>query len=247
MDLAMLYFPSLADVAPLHALTRLQRLCLVIASSASISLEPLRQLTSLTALILRGIKAHARMTDYDLQPLSALSRTLQALSLRECVLHSLPSIGSLGTTLRQLTLMDCTCQPGFQLASLIPQLPGVISLHGSDVTAADLDATGQHPKHLISLSLKRASDITSLAALAPVTNLTSIALESCSHLSSIHPLAALTGLHSLHLHSCSQLASLSPLTALRRLRQLRLEACPQLAASLPASLQQPVIGAGQDV
>jgi internalin A len=237
-ELLIMYFPSLDSIAPLHALTRLQRLSLVIASSGSISLQPLRQLTSLTALVLRGDKERDTMTEYDLQPLSALSRTLPVLSLQQCVLRSLPSLGSLGPMLRQLTLMDCECQPpGFQLASLLPHVPRLILLDSSDVTAADLDAIGQHLTCLLFLTLKRAHRVTSMAALTSLTRLRSITLQSCSHISSIDPLAALTKLTALEVLSCPQLTSLNPLIALQSLRQLRLEGCPQLVASLPASMQ----------
>jgi hypothetical protein len=39
------------------------------------------------------------MTDNDLQPLSALSSSLQVLELEKCVLRIVPSIGLLGSAL----------------------------------------------------------------------------------------------------------------------------------------------------
>jgi hypothetical protein len=150
--------------------------------------------------------------------------------------------------MRQLTLVDCEFQPGFQLTSLMPQLPGLFLLRISH--AADLDAVCQHLKRLLFLSLRRApKDVTSLAALAFLTPLNSLSLQHCSHLSSIAPLTALTGLESLRILSCPHLTSLTLLTALNSLRQLRLEGCPQLEASLPASLQ-PLLEAtpgGEDI
>jgi Leucine-rich repeat (LRR) protein len=105
----------------------------------------------------------------------------------------------------------------------------------SDVTAADLDAIGQHLSGLQILTLEHASG-PSLAALTPLTRLSSVGL-ACSQFSSIDPLTALTRLQYLHLCSCAQVTSLDALTALRSLRQLTLNGCPQLAAALPPSLQ----------
>jgi hypothetical protein len=246
--LALVGFPSLDNVAPLHALSRLQRLTLVIMSTRSFSLQPLCQLTSLRTLSLLGSRSPHGMAEYDLQPLSALSRSLRVLCLQSCVLRNLPSIGSPGMALRSLTLVGCKHQPpGLQLASLVCQLCPLTRLEISDTTAADLEAVGQQLTCLQGLSVRPADNVTSLAALAPLTRLSFLSLDSCSHLSSIDPLAALTGLQSLQLRSCPQLTSLSTLTALQSLQQLRLKGCPQLAASLPASLQRLVIDAGQDV
>jgi hypothetical protein len=61
-------------------------------------------------------------------------------------------------------IMDCECQPGAQLASRITQLPLLLSLSICDATAADLYAIDQHLTCLLFLSLKHATDITSLAA-----------------------------------------------------------------------------------
>jgi hypothetical protein len=245
--MALVLFSSLESLLPLHTLTRLQSLALAL-STGSIGLEPLRHLTSMTALQLSGSKAANAMTDYDLRPLSQLSRTLQHLTLNECVLQNLQSIGSLGATLVQLSLVGCEQQPpGLQLASLLPQLPRLVLLIISDATAADVDAIGQHLKWLHMLHLKRDDDVTSLAALAPLTRLCSITLKSCSHISSIDPLTALTRLERLHLRSCPQLTSLSPVTALQSLRRLRLEGCPQLVTSLPTSLRPLLVAAGPHV
>jgi hypothetical protein len=238
-------FPLLDNVTPLHALSSLVQLTMCFRSRGSISLEPLRYLPSLSVLMLKG-DGPGCMTDYDLQPLSALARTLRLLILNLCVLRNVPSLGSLGTMLRSLTLVDCDCQPGFQLASLLTQLPLLVLLSISDVTAADLDCIGQRLRLLQELGLKRAADVTSLAALAPLTHLRSITLDSCSHISSIHPLTALTRLETVHLLSCPQLASLHPLTALPSLRQLRVEGCPLLDASPPTGLQPLLVAAGQD-
>jgi internalin A len=244
--LAIMQFPSLDSLVALHALSRLQYLALSIARSGPISLEPLRQLPSLTTVILNGDSDDNSMTGYDLRPLSGLSRTLEALCMNQCVLGHLPAIRSLGTTLRSLIIRDCEYPPGVQLASLLTPLSHLTFLGISDTTAADLDAVGQHLKWLQKLAVKHANTVTSLAALAPLTHLHTISLESCSHISSIDPLTALTGLQSLHLHACPNLTSLSALTALHSLRQLRLQGCPQLAASLPTSLQPLLSDAGQD-
>jgi hypothetical protein len=244
--LALLQFTSLDSFAPLHALTGLKYLALSIASSRSISLEPLSQLASLTTLTLAGDKEGGSITDYDLQPLSALSRTLQVLTLKECLVRNLPSIGPLGLTLEQLNIMDCECQPGAQLASLIAQMPQLYLLRISHATAADLDAIGQHLTSLLFLTLKHATSVTLLDALTSLIGLCSITFDSCSHLSSIDSLTALTRLKTLEVLSCPQLTSLSPLTALQSLRQLRLGGCPQLVASLPASLRPLLTVCGQE-
>jgi hypothetical protein len=237
--LEVMGFPLLSSLAPLNTLSMLRGLGLYISSSDSISLEPLCQLTTLTWLVLRGSTAGNRMTGYNLQPLSALSGTMRALRLEECVLRNVRSVASLGMVLRELTVTDCRCPPGYQHASLIPQVPHLTFLCISNVTTADVDSISQQLKCLQKLSLKRAADnVTSLAALASLTHLDTIALESCSHVSSIDPLIALTRLQSLHLISCPQLAGLNAFTALRSLEELRLEGCPQLEASLPTSMQR---------
>jgi hypothetical protein len=86
-------FPALDNVAPLQALRKLQCLELGILSSRSISLEPLRQLPSLDMLTLRGDTDMDLMPDYDLQPLSALSRSLRVLCVtwNVCCATCLPS------------------------------------------------------------------------------------------------------------------------------------------------------------
>jgi Leucine-rich repeat (LRR) protein len=213
---------SLHSVGPLHALRRLRHLTLCIRSTQPISLQPLCQLTLLTALFLRGSRP-GNMTNYDLQPVAALSMSLRVLDVSNCVLQNPESIVSLGTTLQTLSVMGCECPPGFQHASLIPRLQRLTSLSISDATAADLDSIGRQLKRLQRLTLSRADTITSLAALAPLTRLRSITLQSCSHISSIAPLAALTQLKTLRVFSCPQLISLQPLTALQSLWQLRLE------------------------
>jgi hypothetical protein len=86
-ELVLVGFPSLDNVAPLHALSRLQRLVLVILSGRSFSLQPLSQLTLLTKLSLNSPSPDI-MPDYDLQPLSALSRSLRVLDLQCCVLRT---------------------------------------------------------------------------------------------------------------------------------------------------------------
>jgi Leucine-rich repeat (LRR) protein len=235
--LVLLHFASLDNVVPLHALTALQDLALSIASGASIGLEPLSRLTSLTRLVLGGDDDGNRATEYDLQPLSEVPRKLQVLVLRRCLLRNMPSLGSLGATLSQLTIVDCKHPPGFQLAPLLAKLPGLILLDISGVAAADLGAIGQLLERLRVLRLKRAS-VASLVALIPLTRLTAVVLESCSHVSSIEPLMALTRLQHLDLLSCPQLTSLHPLIGSRSLQQLRLEGCPQLEASVPTSLHR---------
>jgi hypothetical protein len=239
-------FASLDDVQPLHALSTLQQLTLGIRSPGPISLEPLRKLSSLVTLVLKGF-GHHNMTDYDLQPLSALSSTLKVLVLHQCVLQNVLSIRSLGPTLRGLTLMECEYQPGFQLAPLFTPLACLYSLSMSGTTAADLDAIGQRLTGLVKLNLAHTEAVTSLAALAPLTRLRSLSLQSCTHVSSIEPLTTLTQLQSLCMLSCLQLTDPSPLTALQSLRQLRLEGCPQLAASLPTSLHPLLLAPGQGV
>jgi Leucine-rich repeat (LRR) protein len=239
-------FSSLDNVAPLRALSRLQRLKLEDCFPHSISLQPLCQLTLLSTLILTGRREN--MTTYDLQPLSALSRSLQVLDIESCVLRNLPCIGSLGSKLAAMSLIGCEYQRDVPLASTFSLLASLTALIIFDAAATDLDSMGQHLKCLQALHVKPADTVTSLAALTPLTLLTSVTLGYCRHISSIDPLTALTQLHSLYLHSCSQLTSLSALTALQSLRQLRLEGCPQLAASLPSSLQ-PLLAAssGQHV
>jgi hypothetical protein len=239
-------FSLLHSGGPLQALRRLQHLTRSIRSNQPISLQPLCQLTLLTMLVLHGSRP-GNMTDYDLQPVAALSRSLRVLDVSNCVLQNAESIASLGTTLRTLSLMGCDCPPAFQHASVIPRLQRLTFLSISDATAADLDSIGRQLKRSQMLVISRADNVTSLAALAPLTCLSAITLQSCSHLSSIAPLAALAQLETLEVLSCPQLISLSPLTALQSLWQLRLEGCPQLAASLPASLQPLLIAAGQHV
>jgi hypothetical protein len=140
VSLVLVGFPSLDNVAPLHALSRVQRVTLLIMSSRSISLQPLCELTTLTTLHLLGRSPHIT----DLQPLSALSRSLRVLSLQNCVLQNLLSIGSPGMALRSLTLLGCEQKPpGFQLASLVCRLCPLTHLDVSTTTAADLEAVGQ--------------------------------------------------------------------------------------------------------
>jgi hypothetical protein len=233
--MVLLGFGSLESVGPLRALSRLQHLVLAIHSARSFSLEPLRQLTSLTYLSLAGSGPDDHMPGYDLQPLSALSSTLLALNLQYSVLHNLPAIGSLGMTLRFLTLTGCICPPGFHLASLLNPLSCLVHLDVSDATAEDLVAIGSQLTGLVILRLKRSDNVTSLAALIPLTqSLRAIRLESCNHVSSVDPLTALTALQTLRVISCPQLTSLSPLTALQSLQQLRPSGRLPPAGCLPA-------------
>jgi hypothetical protein len=207
-------FSSLESVAPLHALSRLQTLTLNIHSSRSISLQPLCQLTSLTALTLRGHRPD-KVTDYDLQPLSALSRTLRVLDLKDCMLRNLRAIGSLGTTLKLLTLTDCECrQPEFQLAPMLDQVPSLIFMNTSGTSAAYMDTLAQR-LNLFERMRVTANNAISPAALTALTSLLrAIGLERCRHISSVESLTALTGLQSLHLLSSPHpTSSWSPFTA----------------------------------
>jgi Leucine-rich repeat (LRR) protein len=247
-------FWNLEDVAPLLALSRLQQLSLYRSSNRYVNLQPICQLPSLTNLSMTGIICdgddlyfRSRQPDYDLQPLSALSSTLQVLDLKHCLLHSMSTIGSLGAVLRSLTLQQCTELPEFQLAPMLTMLPHLTFLSVSGTTAADLVAIGQQIQCLQYLRVKHPSgSVTSLDALTSLTRLSFIDLKCCSNVSSIDPLTALAGLQQLHLRSCPRLASLSPLTALQYLRELRLEGCPQLAAAVPPGLLPVLVVSDQD-
>jgi hypothetical protein len=232
-------FVSLDSLVPLHALSRLLELRLSIDQTHFICLQPLCHLTSLTKLMLHhGV--HCK-TGYDLQPLSALSRTLQELELVTCVLENLPSITTL-SLLSRLTLVGCDCEPGAlqraPVSSFFASWPGLRYLDIEGATAADLDAIGQQLTGLEALRLE--SDITSLAALATLTSLRFVSLENCDHIRSTEPLAELTGLQILRVHNCWQLRSLGPLTALQSLQQLRLDCC-HLAATLPSNDLQDLV------
>jgi Leucine-rich repeat (LRR) protein len=237
-EMSLWGFKSLDNVEPLRALSMLQSLDLALCGP--ISLQPLSQMSSMTALKLHGLCGGPLDAEYDLQPLSALSRTLSVLELRDFLLRSLPSIGSLGTTLRSLSVIDCKQQPpGVQLASLFSRLSRLTYLSVCGVgTPVDLDSVGQQLRCLQALRLLSTPYVTSLAALSSLTSLTSIGLAWCHNIDSIDPLAALTNLQSLHLSYCPLLTSLSPLTALQSLQQVRLMGYPQkVAASLSTSLQ----------
>jgi hypothetical protein len=231
--LAILGFCSLENLEPLRNLNRLKELALQVPSlDSDISLQPLCQLTSLIGLRLKaGI--------YDLQPLSALSQSLQYLYLTHCVLRNWRTIGSLGTGLRYLILLSCEQRPqdDVQLLSLFTHFSRLAALTISHLTMADLASLGQQLTCLDRLVLQQTQDVTSLAPLASLTRLSFITLNYCEHISSIAPLAALPRLQWLYLLDCPLLSSLNPLTASKSLRKLGLMNCPHLESSVPACLQ----------
>jgi Leucine-rich repeat (LRR) protein len=172
-------FRKLESVAPLCALSRLQFLDMSL--SRTVSLQPLAQLPSLTTLKLYG-------GTVDLQPLSALSRTLHVLAVHAHLPQSRLSIGAQGMTLRSLCLMmgPWDQRPSWdQLGPRFSLLSRLTSLGISCATTSDLSAIGQQLQRLqvLRLSTEPPAEsllrVTSLAALTLVTRLSSLHLLSC--------------------------------------------------------------------